>query len=84
MAGTLANLVRLMGVRRVQNALHAERELSTPPLMRTLFNQVRNPTIELMKDLPPRVVFRHPPAAAVSANCYTDDNARTSLIAMGM
>ena len=68
----------------VRTMMQIERELSTPPLMRTLFNQVRNPTIELMKDLPPRVVFRHPPAAAVSANCYTDDNARTSLIAMGM
>jgi len=26
--------------------MQIERELSTPPLMRTLFNQVRNPTIE--------------------------------------
>ena len=68
----------------MRTMMQIERELSTQPLMRTLFNQVRNPTIELMKDLPPRVVFRHPPAAAVSANCYTDDNARTSLIAMGM
>lgn len=64
--------------------MQIERESSTPPLMRTLFNQVKNPTIELMKDILPRVVFHRPSAAAVSANCYTGDNARTSLIAMGM
>ena len=33
----------------VRTMMQIERELSTPPLMRTLFNQVRNPTIELMK-----------------------------------
>lgn len=68
----------------MRTMMQNERAVSTPPRMRNMFNQVRNPTIELMKGLPPRVVFHHPPAITTSANCYTGGKAPAGLAAMGM
>lgn len=64
--------------------MQLEGKLSTPPLMRNTFFQVRKLTIEIMKGLPPRVVFNRPAPFDQQTNCYTNEEIREDLDTMGM